>query len=82
MKHVGLRPEGEIKTTQEIYKTESSLNYFYKNHVEEFEDGSKKIWNARTLASGCGNETKSAKRLGELIYCEHCDEYFNKEQFE
>lgn len=73
MKHVGSRPEFlplELDDTRKQY-------IWYEN----FPDGGYRIWNNKTLNSGCGTHLTDIKREGNLIFCNRCKEWANENQF-
>ena len=76
--HKGIRP------THQVVKSSADLKLIDKPGLsyEIFPDDSYKIWTDRTLNSGCNNQIEGDIKLGEMIYCEYCDEFFNRNQFE
>ena len=74
MKHKGVRPVNPL--IRELDKRKRVTYY------EEFDDGSYKIWNNRLLNSGCGGKLTEVLEDGDLLYCPHCREWCNKNQFE
>jgi hypothetical protein len=67
--HNGVRPMGDIiQVDKGIY-------------TEALAGGGVKFWNNKTLNSGCNGLITTIVELEGLIYCPHCDEYFNVEQF-
>lgn len=77
IKHVGIRPSYPL-VTDDIEK----YNVFKRYRSEVLPDGSERRWTKRMLKSGCGQIVDGERKIGDLIYCEHCQEYFAKEQFE
>ena len=72
--HVGIRPQYKTKQKKHDIKNEWI-------HIETLPDGSKVHWTERMLVSGCNKVISETSYMGDLIYCPHCDEYFNKKQF-
>ena len=72
--HKGIRPLFPIQI----------INWKKSIYLEEFpDDTGYRIWNLRMLNSGCGKSlTGDEIILSGCIYCPHCDEYFNEEQWE
>ena len=76
LKHVGVRPTYPLVTKlRPEQKAREGIKY------EIFAKGGYKIWTERMLRSGCNNEVSGDVRIGSLIYCEHCDEFFSQDQF-
>jgi hypothetical protein len=72
-KHKGIRPSFEI----------ALINWKKSIYIEEYPNGNYRIWNLRMLNSGCGKILEDDEiLLSGCIYCPHCDEYFNEEQWE
>lgn len=74
--HVGIRPKGEL-----TYYSDKSKKKFRKTYHEALPKGGYKVWTSRMLNSGCNKKTGDIIKLGELIYCPHCKEYFSEDQF-
>lgn len=72
IKHIGRRPQYPVQV----------LDFKRKTYIEEFPDGSYKIWNKKMLNSGCDGVVEEIKELYDCIYCPHCNEYFSKDQWE
>lgn len=81
--HVGIRPKHKlVESVPGIRKT-------YGYSYEIFPDGSHRRWSKRMLTSGCDKELLPPMLNGSLIYmshgdlihCEHCDEFFSRNQF-
>ena len=70
--HVGIRPE---------YKTVFQSVRFRNYHLEELPNGDTKVWTEKMMRSGCNQELSDVVRKYRLIYCEHCGEFFSKNQF-
>lgn len=75
LRHVGIRPE------YPVIKFNKTLKCIHRYRYEIFPDGGYKLWSDRALKSGCNHLVNADVMLGELIYCEHCGEFFNREQF-
>lgn len=72
-RHKGIRPTHELIL----------INWKKSIYMEEFPDGAYRVWNLRMLKSGCGKILEDDEiLLSGCIYCHHCDEYFNEEQWE
>lgn len=71
MIHVGVRPVGET-TIMEGKRWELS---------EKLPLGNVRYWDKRQLNSGCGNNVEGETNNRGLIYCPHCEEWFNKREF-
>lgn len=74
VRHVGERPLNPL-----VFGRMKDSNVFYK--VETFADGTKRFWDAKTLNSGCGEESEKREGILDLWYCEYCDEWFAQKQF-
>lgn len=73
LRHIGIRP---------IYNIEL-LDFKRKIYIEEFPDGSYKLWNKRQLKSGCNRIAwGEVLEMRDCYYCPTCDEWFNKNQWE
>jgi hypothetical protein len=70
--HKGVRP------VYDIYLVDFKKKIYY----EEYPNGTIKLWNLRTLNSGCGNVISAPRELMDCYYCPKCDEYFSKNQWE
>lgn len=70
VKHIGKR------NTYPIFPTETDGVYH-----ELLPDGSIKVWNAKTLNTGCDTEIDTVLVDEGLIYCPFCDEMCNQDQF-
>lgn len=69
LRHVGIRP---------LYSL--TLIDFKKKIWEE--EVTEKLWNLRTLNSGCGKSFEGYQlEMYDCIYCPYCDEYFSKDQW-
>ena len=77
LRHVGIRPTYPLV----IDMTDVGQRKHRKKY-EVYPDGGYRVWNDRMLKSGCNRVIRGDEKLGELIYCPFCDEYFNSEQFE
>lgn len=73
LKHKGMRPTYELSPVKG-----SKYTLFW----ESFPEGGGRLWHDRMLKSGCGNILSDEKRMDDLIYCKHCDEWFISKQFE
>lgn len=71
LKHKGIRPTYPLL----------QLDFKRKLYYEEFPDGKIKIWNKRTLISGCDTVVENPRRLMECYYCPKCDEWFSVDQW-
>ena len=70
--HVGIRPKFPTKEV----KVDEITYYFEKQ--------TGKYWTKREMGSGCMGVTEK-KTYGiylDLLYCNHCDEWFSDKQFE
>jgi hypothetical protein len=80
LRHVGIRPTHPTQV----------LDFKRKTYLEEFPNGTYKIWTKKLLSSGCGYDYKfdedlkrsDVKELQGCLYCPRCDEYFSKDQWE
>lgn len=72
MKHVGSRPKYPL-VVDDRYK-----RIIWREYLPE---GGYRIWNSKTLNSGCGSQLTDVKREGNLIFCEKCGEWVNENQF-
>ena len=70
--HVGIKPE---------HATFPETVGLHKYQIEKMPDGSSKLWTGRMLTSGCNQEVSEIEGEDNLIYCNHCDEWFSKNQF-
>lgn len=70
-RHIGVRPSGELKRVQDSTKV----------WREDLGDEGYRLWNAKTLNSGCGKVLDKYKVVGHLIYCKFCGELANINQF-
>lgn len=70
--HKGVRPKGEL------VRVRSKGIRVWK---EMLPDGGYRLWNEQTLRNGCGNAIKVVREARGLIYCPHCEKWYNKEQF-
>jgi len=75
MRHDGVRPEHPL-----VFDEDASTRK-HKFWKEIMPDGSYKVWNNRTLRSGCGNYLTDVKMEGTLVYCDKCKEWFDIKQF-
>ena len=75
--HAGVRPLGKIEREDGGKKR----NTYY----EDLEDGGYRIWNDKLLNSGCGRtvdgEGSEVSEDISLLWCPHCREWANKNQF-
>lgn len=73
LRHVGLHPTHPIEL----------LDFKRKLYIEDFPDGTYKIWNKRQLNSGCGKTVPLTymREMRGCIYCPWCDEWFSKKQW-
>ena len=69
--HKGIRPIHDIEM----------LDFKRKIYIEEFPDGSYRLWTNKQLKSGCGKTVNIISELMGCIYCKHCNEYFSKDQW-
>ncbi len=74
--HLGIRPEFKL-----VYRTQK-LRAIDGFRYELLPDGSYKVWSMRALKSGCNQVVSGNKRIGDLIYCDYCDEFFSLNQFQ
>jgi hypothetical protein len=58
------------------------LDFKRKIYIEEFPDGTYKIWNKKLLRVGCYRRITEFKKLNGCIYCPHCDEWFSLDHWE
>lgn len=71
-KHKGIRPSYPI----------ALINWKKSIYIEDLPGDGYRIWNLRMLNSGCGKILVDDEIvLSGCIYCPHCDEYFNQEQW-
>ena len=68
VKHIGKSPTYPLYSHEDVY-------------IEILPDGSKKVWNCKTLNTGCDKEIKEPLVYEGLIYCPFCDEMCNQDQF-
>ena len=69
-RHVGVHPSFPIHETERVGV-----------YVEHLPDGGKRLWNAKTLNSGCDKIVDIIDYRDGLIYCPYCDEMCAEEQF-
>jgi len=74
IKHVGIRPKGELRVLSDDKKV--------MVYVETLDDGSYRKWTKKQLNSGCGAILANVQQKDGLIHCPQCDEWFSKNQFE
>lgn len=72
MIHKGVRPTYHIQV----------LDFKRKLYIEEFPDGTYKVWTKKQLRSGCGDTIDHISELMGCIYCPTCNEYFSKDQWD
>ena len=80
IKHVGVRPTHYPLTVDESQSNKRRNIIYY----EMIPGGGFKIWNNRTLSSGCGLVIEDATindTNKDLIWCPHCKEWANYNQF-
>lgn len=72
MYHIGPDIKGEITVHSRrggrIYK-------------ETLPDGSSRLYNKWTMQKGCGKVVENVREGVELIYCPHCERWYNRRQF-
>lgn len=72
LRHVGIRPKHSL----------TLIDFKKKIWEEEYPDGKIKVWNLRTLNSGCDKSFEGYQlEIYDCIYCPYCDEYFSKDQW-
>ncbi len=72
--HKGIRPKYGLD-----YLDDGRIR---KTYLERRPDGITRMWNLKLLNNGCGKVlTSEMLEDGDLLYCEHCEEWFNKNQF-
>lgn len=76
LKHVGIRP------IHPLIFFNRRLRIVHRYKYEVFPDGSYKLWSKKMLNSGCNHLVNGDIRVGDLIYCDYCDELFSSNQFE
>lgn len=74
IKHIGERPLHPLRQEKDKIKNEWT-------YIEALPDGTKRIWTERMMISGCNKQIESTEYMYNLIFCPHCDEYFNQKQF-
>ena len=68
--HVGMRPGFPVVEIKE------GERFFY------YEQITGKKWTKREINSGCGMKVEWKIGIPGLMYCSHCDEWFQPKQFE
>ena len=68
-----------IILTGPVVKSIVKSRYYY---TETLSCGGTRVWNGRELKAGCNGIVENIIGLRGLIYCKHCDEWFNTKQFE
>jgi len=76
VRHIGIRPKYKLISFNNELKAIEGFKY------ERFPGGGYRLWSDRMLKSGCGHVIAVDKKIGELIYCKFCAEYFSTNQFE